>query len=121
MEVIKGPEAGKRGKVLEILRHVNRVRVEGVNIVSQDPHTPHRAAQTSCIMSHGLLGWGQIPSLHCSILLRPFTRTVLTIALRDAQRRKAIKSQTSGRPGRYIFYPMAIHYSNVQLICPETK
>lgn len=33
VQVIKGPEAGKQGKVVKVIRKRNRVVVEGVNIV----------------------------------------------------------------------------------------
>lgn len=34
MEVISGPEKGKQGTVLKVLREKNRVIIEGVNVVS---------------------------------------------------------------------------------------
>lgn len=34
VEVISGPEKGKQGTVLKVLREKNRVIVEGVNVVS---------------------------------------------------------------------------------------
>jgi hypothetical protein len=64
VEVIKGPEAGKRGKVLEILRHVNRVRVEGVNIVSQDPHI-HLTERLKHLASCPMACWAGGKSHRC--------------------------------------------------------
>jgi transcription antitermination factor NusG len=34
VEVISGPEKGKQGTVLKVLREKNRVIIEGVNVVS---------------------------------------------------------------------------------------
>ena len=33
VEVIQGPQTGKRGKVLDVIRKANRIIVEGVNMV----------------------------------------------------------------------------------------
>ena len=65
IEVIQGPQVGRRGKVAAVLRQKNRVIVEDVNM-----------------------------------------------------RRRVIKPQMDGSPGRIVTRPCSIHYSNVMLVDP---
>lgn len=53
MEVINGPEKGKQGTVLKVLREQNRVIIEGVNVVGRfmyrNVYVPTYIPPSSCL------------------------------------------------------------------------
>ena len=67
--IISGKDKGKRGAVIRILRGVNRVVVEGVNISTR--HLPHRhgVTQTGIVQSEAPLALSNV------MLLGPETGT----------------------------------------------
>lgn len=40
VQMMRGPDAGKQGKVVKVIRKRNRVVVEGVNVVRASPSPP---------------------------------------------------------------------------------
>lgn len=62
VQVVKGPEAGKQGKVIKVIRKRNRVVVEGVNIVRTTPSRP------SPLPSLLFFSFGDIPD--CSLIVK---------------------------------------------------
>jgi len=101
VEVINGPEKGKQGTVLKVIRAQNRVIIEGVNIVSEQRYwfTYHHYCQKK----------GDQPL------------TIAPIVDNFSQRRRTEKPTMQGASGKIITYPAAINVANVNLVCPKTK
>lgn len=93
VEVISGPERGKQGTVLKVLRDENRVIIEGVNVVRK----------------------GSAGAADRLVLAGVYVRAG------DGIQRRRTQKPSQGKPGMMITYPAALHVSRVHLIDPTTK
>jgi ribosomal protein L24 len=100
VEVIQGPQTGQRGKVTTVIRRMNRVIIDGVNMVR------NRALEYTC--SHNEFCFPSLSRLSLPLCLLP-------------QRPRIVKSNLTGMPGRKIIKPCSIHYSNIMLVDPTDK